>query len=165
MSDISDAMGGDFDANSVEPATGFEPLPAGWYPCQIDGAEVKDTKAGNGKYLKLELSVVGDKFSGRKLWPNINLANPNQKAVEIAHATLSAICRAVGVLRPGDSVELHDKPLMVTVLCKKRGDTGEIQNQIGKYESLGSAPGIGAPSSVSAPPQSTAPNTPPWQRK
>ena len=34
-------------------------------------------------------------------------------AVKIARAELSAICRAVGVMAPNDSVELHDLPLVM----------------------------------------------------
>tara|TARA_R110002126_G_scaffold54643_2_gene147858 strand:+ start:380 stop:586 length:207 start_codon:yes stop_codon:yes gene_type:complete len=29
----------------------FEPLPEGWYNATITGAEVKPTKAGDGKYI------------------------------------------------------------------------------------------------------------------
>ena len=46
--------------------------------------------------------------------------------MKIARAELSAICRAVGVLAPNDSTELHNLPLVIHVRCKKRQDTGEI---------------------------------------
>jgi hypothetical protein len=50
--------------------------------------------------------------------------------VQIARAELSAICRAVGVMAPKDSVELHNLPVTVHVRCKKRQDTGEIGNEV-----------------------------------
>ena len=37
-----------FDANTVEPNTSFEPLPAGWYTCVITSSEEKPTKAQTG---------------------------------------------------------------------------------------------------------------------
>jgi hypothetical protein len=66
----------------------------------------------------------------RFVWARLNLDNPNATAVQIARAELSAICRAVGVMAPKDSVELHNLPLVVHVACKKRSDTGEITNEI-----------------------------------
>ena len=53
--------------------------------------------------------------------------------MKIARAELSAICRAVGVLAPKDSVELHNLPLVIHVRCKKRTDTSEITNEIKGY--------------------------------
>ena len=57
--DISEALGGDFDAESI-PIPSYEPIPAGWYAAEIDKAEVRDTKAGTGKYLKLELVILDE---------------------------------------------------------------------------------------------------------
>ena len=54
-------------------------------------------------------------FKGRNLWARLNLDNPNEIAVKIARAELSALCRAVGVLEPKDSVELHNLPLVISV--------------------------------------------------
>jgi hypothetical protein len=51
-----------FDVNElpVGNANNFEPLPAGWYTCTISQAELKDTKAGNGQYIKLRYSTRPD---------------------------------------------------------------------------------------------------------
>ena len=57
--DISEALGGDFDAESI-PIPSYEPIPPGWYAAEIDKAEVRDTKAGTGKYLKLELVILDE---------------------------------------------------------------------------------------------------------
>ena len=57
--DISEALGGDFDAESI-PIPSYEPIPAGWYAVEIDKAEVKDTKAKTGKYLKLEMVILDE---------------------------------------------------------------------------------------------------------
>jgi hypothetical protein len=119
-----------FDAASVEPSEGFEPLPAGKYNAVITDSETRENKAGTGSYLRLTFQIMDDPYQGRLLWENLNLEHPNAQAVQIAQGKLSAICRAVGVLQPQDSQELHDLPLVVKVRCKKRADTGEITNEL-----------------------------------
>jgi len=145
-----------FDANSVNPATDFEPLPAGKYLVLITGSEMKPTKSGNGNYLELTFQVIDEPFKGRLLWSRLNLDNPNAQAVQIAQGELSAICRAVGVMQPKDSTELHNLPLVVTVKCKKRDDTGDIVNEIRTYAKKEVANGAR---------QQETTNTPPWARR
>lgn len=147
---------GGFDANQVEPSSNFEPIPAGKYAAAITESEMKTTKAGTGNYLALTFQILDGPFKGRLQWARLNLNNPNAQAVQIARAELSAICRAVGVLAPNDSVELHNLPLVITVRCKKRKDTDEIVNEISGYskkEALSAPP---------PPPSTAAP--PPWKR-
>ena len=57
----------------------------------------------------------------------------DEPSVQIAQTELSAICRAVGVLAPNDSVELHNLPLVISVKCKKRDDTGDVTNEVKGY--------------------------------
>ena len=83
--------------------------------------------------------------------------HPNATAVQIARGELSAICRAVGVLSPNDSVELHNLPLVIHVKCKKRTDTGEITNEIKGYTKKETPP-------PAAPATPVAGSTPPWKR-
>jgi hypothetical protein len=146
-----------FDANQVEPSSDFEPIPAGKYLAVITESEMKPNKAGTGHYLQLTFQVVDGPYKGRNLWARLNLDNPNATAVQIARAELSAICRAVGVLAPNDSVELHDLPLVIHVKCKKRDDTGELTNEIKGYAKKESP----APAAAAQP---SANNTPPWRR-
>ena len=122
-----------FNASEVEPAARFEPIPAGKYVALITESELKPTKAGTGHYLQLTFQVQDGEYKGRILWSRLNLDNPNATAVQIARSELSAICRAVGVLEPKDSVELHNLPLVIDVKCRKRTDTDEITNEIGGY--------------------------------
>lgn len=124
-----------FNAHTVEPNESFDPIPAGEYLCVITASDAKPTKAGTGSYLELEFEVIDGPYKGRKLWDRLNLANPNELAVKIARATLSAICRAVGVMEPKDSCELHDLPLLVKVRVEKRADTDELSNVIKGYRS------------------------------
>jgi len=122
-----------FDANQVEPTGDFEPIPAGKYKAVIADSEMKPTKAGTGHYLELKFEIIEGDHKNRLLWARLNLDNPNAIAVEIARAELSAICRAVEVMAPNDSVDLHNLPLVIHVRCKKRTDTGEIANEIRGY--------------------------------
>lgn len=145
-----------FNANDVEPATDFEAIPAGKYLAVITESEVKPNKSGTGSYLQLTFQVIEGEYKNRFLWARLNLDNPNATAVKIARGELSAICRAVGVMAPGDSVELHDLPLVISVKCKKRADTGEITNEIKGYAKKEAATG--------KPQQALVDTTPPWRR-
>jgi hypothetical protein len=145
-----------FDADNVDPATDFDPLPAGKYLAIITASEMKKTKSGSGHYLELTFQVVEGEYKNRMLWSRLNLDNPNRQTVQIAQGELSAICRAVGVMQPKDSIELHNLPLLVTVKCKKRDDTGDVVNEIRGYAKKEVAPGAS---------QQEATNTPPWARR
>jgi len=144
-----------FDASQVEPATTFDPIPAGKYLAMITASEMKPNKAGTGSYLELTFTILEGEHKGRQLWARLNLDNPNEMAVKIARAELSAICRAVGVLTPRDSIELHNLPLVIKVACKKRPDTDEIDNVIRGYEKRDVA---------TSRPQQASSGTPPWRR-
>ncbi len=148
----------DFNANDVEPTTAFEPLPAGKYLAEITASEMKPTKSGNGHYLQLEYTVLDGPLRGRKVWDRLCINHPNELTQKIARGNLSAICRAVGVMQPRDSVELHHLPLVVTVKCKKRTDTDEVTNDVRGYAKRELAAGQ---------PQQAAQNdqTPPWARR
>jgi hypothetical protein len=117
---------------------------------------MKSTKAGTGKYLELTFEVMQGTFKGRRVWARLNLDNPKAEAEQIARATLSAVCRAVSVLTPNDSTELHNLPLVIHVVCRKQHDTGEITNEIKGYSRKGPA--------TPPTPQPGADTTPPWKR-
>jgi uncharacterized protein DUF669 len=125
----------DFNAHDVDPIFGFEAIPAGDYLAAITRSEMKATKAGTGAYLELTFQILEGEHQGRLVWSKLNLDNPNAQAVQIARAELSAICRAVGVMTPQDSSELHDLPLVIKVRCRKREDNGELTNEIKGYAS------------------------------
>jgi hypothetical protein len=144
-----------FDARNVEPTADFEPIPAGKYLAMITESEMKPNKSGTGGYLQLTFQILDGPYKNRFVWARLNLNNPNATAVKIAHGELSALCRAIGVLAPNDSVELHNLPLVITVKCKKRADTGEIQNEIKGYAKKDAATGQ---------PQQAPSATPPWRR-
>jgi len=148
-----------FNASEVEPASTFDPIPAGKYLAAITESEMKPTKNGGGQYLQLTFQILEGPHKGRNVWARLNLHNPNATAVQIAKQELSAICRAVGVLTPRDSTELHSLPLVITVKCKKRSDSDELANEVRGYAPKAAAPAIGQPQQAP-----TTSNTPPWKR-
>ena len=155
-----------FNANEVEPSVGFEAIPAGKYQAVIVDSDMKPNKAGTGEYLQLEFEIIEGEFKNRKVWTRLNLNNPNPDAVRMARADLSAICHAVNVIHPGDSVELHNLPLTITVKCRKTPD-GDIVNEIKGFAAKTSAAGTpaGAATSAATPQPGTAPSAPPWARQ
>jgi len=131
-----------FNANDVDPNPGFEPIPAGRYLAVIVDSKTKATKNGAGEYLELAFEIVDGPFKGRKVWERLTRKHPNELTVRIANGNLSAICRAVGIMQPRDSIELHNLPLTIVVGLKKREDTGDMTNVVKAFEKrdTGSAP-------------------------
>jgi hypothetical protein len=150
-----------FDANQVEPSSGRDPIPAGKYVAAITTSEMKPTKNGTGQYLECEYQVLDGEYKGRKLWSRHTLQHPSAQTVQIARGELSAICRAIGIMTPKDSAELHNLPMTVTVKVKKREDNGEMANEISAWARKDAAAGV----PQQAGPGTAAPATPPWLRK
>lgn len=146
-----------FNANEVEPSVGIDAIPAGKYQAVIVDSEMKPTKNGDGQYLEFTFEIIEGTYKSRKLWTRLNLENRNAQAVQFARADLSAICRAINVPQPKDSIELHNLPLTVTVRCRKNQD-GEFTNEIKGYAPKASGVNAAAPE-----PQAPAAK-PPWAR-
>jgi len=126
----------DFNAEAIEPQSDFSPLPVGNYTVVITQSEMKPTKSGNGQYLQLTLQVVEGEYKNRLIFDRLNIQNPNSVAQQIAQKALSSICRAVGVMHPKDSEELHDKPFSVKIgIRPASGEYGE-SNIVRGYSSL-----------------------------
>ena len=154
-----------FDANQVDPSVALDPLPAGKYLAVVSESELKPTKTGGGKYLQLTFQIIDGEFKGRLVWARLNLENKSEMTVKIARGELSAICRAIGVMQPKDSVELHNVPLEINVGLKKRDDNGEFTNVIKGYAKKGGSVGGGGAATAPRPAAGAGPgSTPPWKR-
>ena len=148
-----------FRADQIEVTDSYDPIPAGWYSVVITDSEFKTTSAGTGQYLKLRFDVIEGEHQGRVLFTNLNLDNPNPKAVEIAQKDLAQICHAVGVMAPDDSTELHDKPLQAKVTIRPARDGYDAQNEVKGYRPMG------APvTSASAPAAPAGGAKRPWEK-
>lgn len=137
----------------------FTPIPSGRYTAMIVKSEMKDTKNGKGQYLKLEIDIVDGQFKGRKIFENLNIVNDNETAVKIAKSTLANICRAVGVLHPKDSSELHNKPMSVRVVVEPEKDGMPAQNRIKSFDAPGTTPIMKAPAAP------VVPGGKPWEKR
>lgn len=143
-----------FDATKYEPLAEFEVLPEGNYKAIITASEMVATKNGRGMFLEITFQVIDGEYKGRNLWARLNLQNQNETAVKIAQSELSSICRAVGVLVPKDSSDLHNRPLIIKVRTKKRDDNGELTNEIKGY----------LPTSAAMEQSASTTSKPPWAR-
>jgi hypothetical protein len=129
-----------FNANNVEPADNFDPVPPGKYTAVIVDSQIKPTKSGDGNLLELKFEIIEGEYKGRFVWSRLCLENKNELTVKIAKSQLADICRAVGVMTPADSAQLHNLPMQITVKVRKRSDTDEATNEIRKYSKRETAP-------------------------
>lgn len=185
--DIASAVGGGVDATRDDAPTGdFQPLPGGWYPLLLVKAQVEDNKTKSGKVLKAEFNVLGDRYSGRKLFERFNLSTQRPeanylKAVEIGLRNLGGLGKAVGIPVVTDTGELTNKVVDGRVRIRPAGNGYEADNEVAAFAPGGSktsgqavldAPGAkgGAkaapsrtpgPSSAPPPPRTPAPTVPP----
>ena len=162
---MSNLAGYNFNAEEVEPSSSFDPIPAGWYQAIISNSELKATRDGYGEYLSLTLQIIEGQYENRLVFARLNLKNANDKAVDIARKDLAAICRAVGVMSPQASEELHDIPLMIKVKVRPASGDYEASNDIGGYKAVEGANLTPAPKAASKPqtPPPTATKKP-WQK-
>jgi hypothetical protein len=128
-----------FDASNVAipQENSFAPIPAGQYPVIVDSSEFRDTKAGDGRYLHLELSIVDGPSKGRKIFDNLNLENKNPTAVDIAQRQLASLVRACGKVKISDSAELHNIPVSATLAVRKGTNGYEDSNDVKSYGPFG----------------------------
>lgn len=135
-----------FNAAQVKPNAALEAVPTGMYPVVITRTEEKPTKAGNGAYIEIEMQIQGGEFGGRKVFDRLNIKNNNQTAVDIAYATLSAICHVTGRFQITDTAQLHGVPFVAVVQKKERDDqpgSGNYTNEVKGYKDInGNDPGF-----------------------
>lgn len=137
----------------------FEVLPAGAYTVKITGCGMKKTKAGDGEYLQVEMTVIEGEYANQKVFDRLNLANPNERAVKIARAQFAALREAVGILEPRDPTDLMGIRFQVMVKCVKRNDRpDEMTNEIQRYIKRGETATTPQQNDSNAPWSRNAPN-------
>jgi len=154
-----------FDVNElpVGNAGNFEPLPVGWYTCTISQAELKDTKAGNGQYIKLRYDITGPSHQGRVVFGNLNIKNANPKAEEIGRQQLGEIMRAIGLAKVADTDQLIGGHISIKLDIKQDAQYG-ASNEVRGFKSVS---GSVAPAATAAPASApaAAKAAPPWAKK
>lgn len=152
-----------FDINELPQGnSNFEPLPAGWYTANITQAELKDTKAGTGQYIKLRYDITGPTQQGRVVFGNLNIKNPNTKAEEIGRQQLGELMRAIGLARVTDTDQLIGGSLSIKLDIRQQ-DGYEPSNEVRAYKAI--AGGVAPAAMPVAPTAATTKAAPPWAKK
>lgn len=156
-------LGETFSAAELQPSSpSYDLLPAGWYTAIITDAEVKDTKAGNGQYIKIRYDITGPSSQGRVVFGNLNIKNLNTKAEEIGRQQLGDIMRALGLAAVSDTDQLINGHLTIKVDVRPgSGDYGPQNEVKGWKSSTGSMP----PQLAAAPVAASGKAAPPWAKK
>lgn len=141
----------------------FEPLPEGWYNAAITGAEIKATKAGDGKFIAVKYTVTGPTHQGRVVFGNLNIKNASTKAEEIGRQQLGEIMRAIGLGKVSDTDQLIGGNLGIKLSVK----TGEYAgNEVKGFRALSNpAQGVSFKAPAAAAPTAPAKAAPPWATK
>lgn len=139
----------------------YEALPAGWYTATINGAEIKQTKSGTGRYIAVRYDITGPSYQGRVIFSNLNIENANPKAEEIGRQQLRSLMEAIGLANLADTDQLLGGNLKIKLKVEKSEEYGD-RNQVAAFSRLeGAAPKV-AP--AAKPAAAAASSAPPWAR-
>jgi len=131
----------------------YAPLPAGWYTVRITEADIKETKAGTGNYIKVRYDVLNGTHAGRVVFGNLNLRNPNPKAEEIGRQQLSRLMLAMGLTQVTDTDQLIGGELSIKLAIQKSDQYGD-SNDVKDWKALSNQPVAAAAGSTPPPPPS-----------
>ncbi len=128
------SIGGSFNPDA-EPSSGYKPLPAGEYALEIVESDYDVNAGGNGMVLKCKAQIVGGDYDCRPFYINYSLEHADPQTMEIGQRDFAGLRRAVGVLSPVDSGQLHFVPFRVRLVVD--GETNRIVEYL--YEALAEA--------------------------
>lgn len=127
-----------FNANEVEEVS-FDLVPEGRYTVIATSDERKPVKDHpHNEYLQFILEFITPGFESRKYWLRLNLWNDDPNAVRFAKSDLAAMCKAIGIPMPNDSMELLNKPFDIDMIIKK-DKGGKEQNVIKRFHAVGAS--------------------------
>lgn len=150
-----------FSVDALSQSTNnYEPLPPGWYTAIVNGAEIKNTKAGTGQYIAVRYDITGPTHQGRVVFGNLNIKNPNPKAEEIGRQQLGELMRAIGLTTVQDTDQLIGGQLMIKLDVRESEQYG-ASNDVKGYKANSAAPKAAAPVANAA----SSKASPPWVKK
>jgi len=115
----------------------YTPVPDGWYDARIMGAELKTTKAGNGRYISVRYDITGNEYAGRVVFGNVTINNPNAAAEAIGRRQLSQIALAGGMSAlPSDTDELVGMDLKVKVTVRPATEQYAASNDVRDWKPI-----------------------------
>lgn len=108
------------DLSNVQEMQGNSPVPPGEYEVKIINSEYKESRSGNGGYLRMQYKIVNGAFVGRSVFDNLNLWHVDQKIREISQSRLKAIAKAIrhpnpAFIRNTDELIGHQMSIRVSV--------------------------------------------------
>lgn len=118
---------GDFELNLEDiDENASDLLPDGEYNVMVSDIELKDTASGEGKYVAIELTTMGNATNNnRKIWPNYNIVNGNAVAQNIGRAELKKMMKVAGYAKYNDPVMDELRGLKFSAKTKvKKGNDG-----------------------------------------
>ena len=131
-------LGRTINTNELPAGSDFDVLPAGWYQAKVKSTELKQTKAGNGEYISLQLEILGPSHQGRVVFSNINIMNPNPKAEEIGLSQLNSLLSAIGLSQISDTDQLINGEAMIKLSIKRSDEYGD-KNEVKGYKAVANA--------------------------
>lgn len=139
----------------------FEPIPEGWYSANITKSELKDTKAGTGKYVSVQFCITGPSYQGRVVFCNLNVRNQSEQAENIGRQQLMQLGLACGLKAVSDTDQFVGCSLEIKV--KISGDRNEVK---GFKSNESSIPNNKTTIGVAKPAAGNVPaGSPPWAKK
>lgn len=164
------------DLSGAQVSNGFEPVPAGSYRAQVIETELRQTKAGNGQYIRATFEILDGPHAGKKIFTNYNIAHSNPQTQEIGRGQLKAFLTYSGHPNPNmlrNTEEMHGRPVIINVIVKAGSGEYGPSNEIKSYAAVGAgaakpaaaagfaAPkppaAAAAPAATAAPPSAAAP--------
>lgn len=136
MTDISNILPGDWDAEKYEGEQSDGVVPAGWYSFRVERQEIRDMKSGNGKKLALAFVIEGPRYANKWVFVDINLGHKNEEIRGYALEEYAQLCRACGV-RGNDTSQLVGKKFdgKVTIRSQEGWDD---RNEVKAYAKVDS---------------------------
>jgi hypothetical protein len=156
-------LGKAFDFSAVDTTDNFELLPAGDYIVEVVDSAIKQTRAGDGEYISLQLRVVDGQYENRRVYTNINTVSPKADTQAIGEKLLAQLCSAVGLPHAlEDTADLHSIPVRATLKIEREKNGYPARNNVRAFKSAANAPApvAAAPSVAAAKPANAAP----WKR-
>lgn len=146
------SLEGGFDAKAPE-NNASNVIPKGEYLAALVKSELKPTKDGRGSRLNLDFQICSGEFQNKHVFESLNIYlrrnefktitewesalkadEKTLQAVTIARGQMSELCRAVNVINPRDSVELHGKPVIIKVGIQEANADFPAKNKITGYK-------------------------------
>ena len=142
----------------------FDPVPPGEYTAVVKSAEMKDTKAGDGKYIKLRLDITGPTHTGRVLFSNVTVKNKTAQAETIGRGQLAAILASSGLAQFDHSDQMIGVNVAVDVIIKDDPTYGR-GNEVKRFKPLANMPKAAVATSAPASAAKAGPGAAPFWAK